>query len=133
MGREARLLSIAPQLQVPDVARSAAHYRDALGFTVEALMGQPPGYAILARDGVEIHVARRPDGKAEPPSGARPGGLDAYVFVDDLEALVGELAWRGAEIVEGPLVQPYGMKEVVVRDPDGFRIAFGEQVRPDSI
>jgi hypothetical protein len=37
-----------------------------------------------------------------------------------------ELKKRGANILEGPVQRSYGCREIVVRDLDGFKIAFGQ-------
>ncbi len=42
-----RLKGIAPQFVVPDVVRSAEHYRDTLGFTIADYFGDPPVFAIV--------------------------------------------------------------------------------------
>jgi uncharacterized glyoxalase superfamily protein PhnB len=51
--------------------------------------------------------------------------FDVYFGVDDLEALHEELVRRGAELLHGPVDQEYGQRELRVRDPDGYILAFG--------
>jgi len=121
-----RLKSIAPQFVVPDAVRAAEHYRDKLGFELLGTFVKPPVFAMVRRDGVEIHFGKSDDGAAAPGSAHRDEGLDAYIFVDDVDALHAELVKRGADIVEGPVQRIYGRSEIVVRDRDGFKIAFGQ-------
>jgi hypothetical protein len=56
--------------------------------------------------------------------------IAAYVWVQDLDALWAELSPRLADLPEGrlraPFRQPYGMRELHVKDPDGFLLFFGE-------
>jgi hypothetical protein len=40
---------------VPDVVTAAEYYRDVLGFRILGYFLDPPVYAIVARDSVEIH------------------------------------------------------------------------------
>ena len=121
-----RLKSIAPQFVVPDVARAAEHYRDKLGFEILGYFPKPPVFAMVRRDGIEIHFGKSVSGRAAPGSTHRDEGLDAYIWVDDVDALAAELKTRGADILEGPVQRPYGRREIIVRDPNGFRLAFGQ-------
>ena len=43
-----------------------------------------------------------------------------------MEALQAELVDRGAELVHGPVDQGYGLRELRVRDPHGYILAFGQ-------
>jgi catechol 2,3-dioxygenase-like lactoylglutathione lyase family enzyme len=121
-----RLKSIAPHFVVPDVVPSAEHYRDKLGFEILGHFAKPPVFAMVRRDGLEIHLGKSDDGKAAPGSVHRDEGLDAYIWVDGVDALYEELKKRGANILEGPVQRSYGCREIVVRDLDGFKIAFGQ-------
>jgi len=121
-----RFKSIAPHFVVSDAARSAEYYRDKLGFQVGGTFGNPPVFAMVKRDGLHIHFGKSETGRAAPGSAHRDEGLDAYIWVDDVEALYHELKQRGADIIEGPVERIYGCREIVVRDPDGFKIAFGQ-------
>lgn len=120
------LKTIAPQFVVPDVVRAAEYYRHKLGFKILGYFLTPPVFAMVRRDGVEIHFGKSDDGAAAPGTARRCDGLDAYIWVADVNALYAELRGRGADIVEGPVDRVYGRREIVLRDPDGFRIAFGQ-------
>jgi Glyoxalase/Bleomycin resistance protein/Dioxygenase superfamily. len=123
--RPARLKSIAPQFAVPDVIAAAEHYRDILGFRILGYFGQPPVFSIVARDHVEIQLGKV-DRSAAPAqnSAQRKKGLDAYVWVSDVDSLYAELKTRGAKIVEPPQLRVYNCYEMVVEDRFGFRLAF---------
>jgi uncharacterized glyoxalase superfamily protein PhnB len=51
--------------------------------------------------------------------------FDVYVYVDDVDALHAELVERGADLLHGPVEQAYGLRELRVRDPHGYVLAFG--------
>ena len=57
-----KLKQIAPQFVVPDVVTTAEYYRDALGFTILGYYPDPPVYAIVRRDNVEIHLGTGDEG-----------------------------------------------------------------------
>ena len=49
-----------------------------------------------------------------------------FFWVRGLHALHEEMVARGAAIVYGPIVQPYGVEEFAVRDLEGYVLGFGE-------
>jgi uncharacterized glyoxalase superfamily protein PhnB len=53
----------------------------------------------------------------------------AYINVDDIDALHGELLSRGAAIRTAPETKPWGMREFTLETPDGHRMTFGSAVR----
>jgi uncharacterized glyoxalase superfamily protein PhnB len=131
MGKSA--WSASPVLGVPNVREAAEYYRDVLGFGLDpADVFQPsseePGgvYAIVKRPGAWIHfqIRRKP---ALPRVRAKIE-LDAYVYVDDVDGLYADLQRRGAVVLQPPVVLPYGLREMVVEDLNGYRVAFGEFV-----
>ncbi len=48
------------------------------------------------------------------------------VWVDNVDALAAELRARKADIFEGPVHRIYRMRELSVRDLNGYGLAFGE-------
>ena len=55
-------------------------------------------------------------------------GYNAYVWVDDVEALAREYRERGADVVEGAVKRSYDCQELVVRDCNGLVLCFGQEV-----
>lgn len=122
----------SPILGVRNVRQAAEYYRDVLGFSLDPVEGvfQPspdePGgvYAIVKRPGVSIHFQiRRREIEVRERS---PIERDVYVYVDDVDGLHDDLARRGARIESPPRRAPYGIREFVVEDLNGYRLAFGE-------
>lgn len=121
--KKAVFRSIAPQLVVQDVVATAEYYRDVLGFTIIGSWAEPPVYAMVARDGVEIHFGKSE--KAGTSNAAvRSGSFDVYIWISDIDAIFEELTENGADIVEGPIKRIYESTEVVVRDCNGFVLTF---------
>jgi len=110
----------ASVLVVEDVERSLDYYRNKLGFDGHAYEPDPSNYGYASRGRCNVHFAHTP---GEPP---HPNGFfDVYVYVDDVDPLHEELLRRGAEILNAPLQTEYGLREIRVRDPDGYVLAFG--------
>ena len=117
---------IATQFVVEDVVKTAEYYRDALGFEILGYFADPPVYAMVARDGVEMHFGKADDVEQVSSTGLRRVGFDAYIWVDDIHGLFDELTKAGADIVEGPVKRVYESTEVVLRDCNGFTLVFGD-------
>jgi len=124
-----RLTGIAPYFLVADVVKAAEYYRDRLGFAIRGYFFEdPPVFAMVARDDRVVMLSRIENRRGGSNRDYKDVGLDAYIWVDDVDALYGELRQRGADIVSPPQLRIYGMKEVEVRDLDGYVICFGADV-----
>ena len=121
-----------------DPEASVAFYRDTLGFEVRQDVGRgtmrwitvgPPG-----QPGTSILLA---------PPAADPGITDderrtiaemmakgTYGWIllatRDLDGTFEQLQARGAEVVQEPMAQPYGIRDCAVRDPAGNLIRISE-------
>jgi catechol 2,3-dioxygenase-like lactoylglutathione lyase family enzyme len=124
--------SVTPNLLVADIDRSAAFYRDVLGFVVKQTVpdAAPFVFVWLERDGVPVFLN---DSKAvahDFPDALRrtPGGTATMFFVvSGVDALHARVAPH-APIVMPLKTQFYGMREFAVTDPDGHLITFAERV-----
>ncbi len=122
---KAKCKSVSPHFVVPDVVASAEHYRDVLGFKILSYFLDPPVFAVVARDDVVIHFGKSDDGALPSPNVTRRSiAIDAYIWVNDLDALHAELQGRGAKILEPPVLRVYKCYEMVVEDNFGFRLCF---------
>jgi uncharacterized glyoxalase superfamily protein PhnB len=115
---------IAPQFFTMDIPRTLAYYQDKLGFKCLGTWQYPPVYAIVARDQHAIHF-RCAEPLAANPNKYSDELLDAYVFVEDADALYVEYSSRGVEFMRGLANMPWGSREFVVKDCDGRLLAFG--------
>lgn len=112
-----QIRSTIPVLASLNLSESVAFYTDRLGFTK---LSQYEDYAIVARDGAEIHFWSCSDRcVAEQTS--------CYIRVSDTQQLFEEFREKGVA-VKPPSVRPWGMKELYVIDPHGNLLKFGESV-----
>jgi len=122
-----KLKKVAPQFVVPDVVKTAEFYRDELGFTILGYFLDPPVYAMVSRDEVEIHFGKADGNSVQVNESVRRGlGSDVYIWVSDIGQLFSELSARNVEILEGPVKRIYGSIEVVIKDCNGFQLVFGD-------
>jgi predicted enzyme related to lactoylglutathione lyase len=125
--RKSVFKKIATQFVVNDVIATAEYYQKVLGFELLSFFGDPPVYAMLARDAVEMHfgmVDAQPAGVSNKRF--RDVGSDAYIWVDDIGALFDEFTTAGADIIAGPIRRVYNSTEIEVRDCNGFTLVFGD-------
>ena len=115
---------IVPLFFTTEIPRTLAFYMDKLGFECLGTWLDPPVYAIVARDGHAIHFRC-----AEPPTANADKYadelLDAYIHVEDADALHAEYAEKGVEFTRGLGNTPWNCREFVVKDCDGRLLAFG--------
>ena len=116
----------APQFVVPDVVTTAEFYRDKLGFKILGYFADPPVFAMVERDDVEIHFGKADeDAAVQRNDTVRRGlGTDLYIWVSDIEMMFEELSEKNVEIIEGPIKRIYNCIEIVIRDCNGFQIVF---------
>jgi len=120
---------VVPMFHVPDVRKTVDWYRD-IGFDVTAAYDDNAG-------GLSFAMVSFGAGEVMFSSGGRLStrhrrDVDLYVYTQDVDGLHARIANR-VEIVEGPHNMFYGMREVIVRDVNGFWITFGEEVPPDVL
>lgn len=108
---------------VADAERSARFY-EALGF--ERLQAEPPFIHLRWEGQADVYLVSLPGGRGL--EGRRGVGvlLGFRVGAVGLEALA-ERARADGAAVEGPTLQPWHTREIVVTDPDGYRLNFIER------
>jgi catechol 2,3-dioxygenase-like lactoylglutathione lyase family enzyme len=120
----AMIRQIAPQFFTTDIPATLAYYKDKLGFECLGTWDDPPVYAIVARDHHAIHFRCAAPPAANPDKYAEEL-LDAYLRVEDADALYAEYAEKGVEFARGLGNMPWKVREFVVKDCDGRLLAFG--------
>jgi uncharacterized glyoxalase superfamily protein PhnB len=125
--RHAGIVRSATYFPVQEVPAIGAYYRDVLGFRCEYSAGNPPEFAVYRRGGCAIMFRRVSEPGRICPNERQGGTWDVFCWVDDVDALHDELARNGAMVVYPPVVQPYGMREFAVRDPNGYVLGFGQE------
>ena len=103
-----RFTAAVPQFTVPDVVATAEYYRDVLGFQIAGYWADPPMFAIVWRDEVEVFFNKA--NSAETRTGRAEGAYDMYLRCMGVNALAAELRDRGADIIEGPELRTYGQR-----------------------
>jgi catechol 2,3-dioxygenase-like lactoylglutathione lyase family enzyme len=133
---------IAPLLQVFHMPTSLRFYRDTLGFTVtghsEPMSGDPDdiGWCMMDLCGscLMLNTAYDPEETPAAPDPARwSGHQDTGLFIGapDVDAVYRYLLEKGLAL-DPPKVAWYGMKQLCLKDPDGFGICFQWQATEEE-
>jgi len=129
---ESKLDAIAPVFLVDDVRRAAEFYRDRFGFELGDYFGEPPEFTIVRRDSVRIALRRAGEKHGGSNRKWKPDAIDAYVWVSDIDALYRQFVANNASVSDPPELQEYGIREIWVRDLDGYVLTFGQFVNPQA-
>ncbi|MCF6509109.1 VOC family protein [Blastococcus sp. MG754426] len=113
------VLSSRILLRPSDARRSQSFYRDVLGLAVHREFGPPehPGVVFFLGNGL-LEVSGR--------SEVRPAGLALWVQVRDVAAEHRRLTAAGVTVARPPRLEPWGLVEMWIEDPDGVRIVLVE-------
>ena len=113
---ENRFEVVVPILTVKDMAASIDYYVAKLGFEKKWEWGNPPDFACVRRQQVELFLSLNPQG------GPRTW---LSIFVQDVDALYETYKKVGAIISKPPADYPWGMREMTVEDLDGHSFRMG--------
>jgi predicted enzyme related to lactoylglutathione lyase len=107
-------------LLVADLDRAVAYYRDRLGFQCD-FYGDPPDFATAERDQATILLALCEEPERIVPNWRIVDKIwNAYIRVDDVDAIYVEIQERGAAIDYTIYNAPSGFREFGVQDPDSY-------------
>ena len=128
-----RITGVAPEFLVADVTKAAEHYRDKLGFRIVGYFFEdPPVFAMVGRDDQIIMLSLVDGSRGGSNRTHKREAIDAYLWVDHVDALYAEFQQSGVDIVMPPTLRIYAMKEIEVRDLDGYILCFGQDVPSSS-
>ena len=127
---------------VDDQEKALTFYRDALGLTViaDAPLGPFRWLTVGApsQPGVEIVLATPDMGHGPEDTESlkellAKGVLNGIIFTtDDCDAAFERIRASGAEVVQEPIDQPYGVRDCEFRDPSGNPIRIGAPIKQSA-
>ena len=113
--------NIVPILNVKSVEKSIEYYTTVLGF--EKHWDWPEGpdktFASITNGKAEIFLCEGDQGS--------PGTWICY-HLDDVDALYKQYRDKKADVFSPPKNMPWGMREMLVRDPDGHVLRIGQEL-----
>lgn len=123
-------MPLFPTLIASDIDASSRFYQNALGFkhifTMPGPDGQPSLVHLRWTKYADLLVTKSRDGKELP----EPRGVGVSLnfnmfehFNGDMDAFAKHARQNGANVI-GPIDQPWNVREVIVWDPDGYKLIF---------
>jgi len=123
--RMTRFLDVRHVMAVQDLAASTEYYTRVLRFQRDPI--DAPRWSFLSRDGVKLMLGECADEVAAAETGSHSWML--RIIIEGLDEFHHELKDRGVEVLIEPSTRAYGLREFVIRTPDGHRIMFAEAVK----
>lgn len=125
-------IPLFPTLSVADVAASLEWYTNKVGFVSAYSLPIPGGGLAMAhvrwRKYADLFLV--PD--SDPSNAAHPKGIGVsfslLVDTTSIDEMAADLTNNDVEIAEGPVDRPWNTRDIVVHDPDGYRLVFFEPV-----
>jgi catechol 2,3-dioxygenase-like lactoylglutathione lyase family enzyme len=121
---------LCPLLSVFDMPTSLRFYRDLLGFEIyrssDAEEDGHIDWCWLRRNDADLMLNTAYERSRRPPAPdsarvAAHGDTQIYIGCQDLDEAAQYLKTAGVT-VRGPMVRPYGMKQLFIHDPDNYEI-----------
>jgi catechol 2,3-dioxygenase-like lactoylglutathione lyase family enzyme len=128
MREQTSLGHISPFFIVSNIPRAIKFYEEKLGFETRYLAPEEePFFAIVGRDTVQVYLKNPSDDLTPQPNNTRHewAPWDAFVFLEDPDALAAELAGRGVEFHKRIQDTDDGLRGFEIRDTDGYVLFFG--------
>jgi catechol 2,3-dioxygenase-like lactoylglutathione lyase family enzyme len=124
------LRSASPSFTVNDLEKSLAFYRDVLGFGVEEEWkgddGTIRGVSLKAGD-VSFMIGQDDWKKGRD----RRKGEGFRIFCEtkkNVDEIAKRIEAKGGRLDQGPTDQPWGMRDISLTDPDGFKITIARNI-----
>jgi len=122
---EPKIKKMSPQFLVTDIEHSIDFYIKKLGFDLE--FRYEDFYAGIIRDNYSIHLKSGKPSIEERKRKRENDDIDIVFSVEAVEDLYEEFVNKSVEIIQPLCDRPYG-KEFYIADPDGYILAFLEEV-----
>jgi uncharacterized glyoxalase superfamily protein PhnB len=110
---------LTPILYVRDFQEAMNYYTEKLLFERLWEWDDPPSFGAVRLGNVEIFFCL--GGQGHP-------GTWLSIFVDDVDEYFERIGQLGAEVIHGPKDEPWGVREIHVKDPNQHVIRFGHGI-----
>ncbi|QDV39043.1 VOC family protein [Tautonia plasticadhaerens] len=119
-----------PVVSALSLEESLRYWTSVMGFHQCFSYGDPPVYAGVERDGVEIYLTHDPNlVTSMKEAGSHP---EVFLWVSDVRHSYEEHRARGATVVEALTDRPWGARQYVLEDPNGYFIKVAEPIVPED-
>lgn len=110
---------LTPILCVRNFREATRYYTRKLFFDLLWDWGKPPSFGCVRLGNVEIFFCLKAQGQP---------GTWMSIFMDDVDDYFERISKAGAEVIYGPRDEPWGCREIHVRDPNQHVIRFSQGI-----
>ena len=111
-----------PILYSRDVKQSLKFYTEVLGFDDSWEWGSPTDFGGVVKNDVEIFFCL--NGQGHP-------GTWVAIILDNVDDYYNQIKDKDVKIVVKPVDREWNMREMLIEDPDGHIIRFGNRIECD--
>jgi catechol 2,3-dioxygenase-like lactoylglutathione lyase family enzyme len=125
---------LIPILNVSHMEQSFAWF-EKLGWKKSWDWGSPPDFGCVSSGEIEIFLSldsQGSRGKSDLASGATDKGFWIRIMVENVDEVHVHCLEQGLEITLPPTDQPWGIREIHVRHPDGHVLRIGHGIDDDD-
>ncbi|MDN5215058.1 VOC family protein [Fulvivirgaceae bacterium BMA12] len=116
--------STVPVVGTDDIQKSISYYTKVLGFLPDFQFGDPVVYAGVKSGEAEIYFAYDPDlVKAIQKEVFSP---EIFIWITEADKLYQEHTNKGAEIIDAISDRPWGARQYVVKEINGYHLKFAQ-------
>ena len=117
------LRDAAPGFTVNDLEKSLAWYRDVLGFVIKERWEQDGKLLGVEMAAGNVLFMLGQDDWQKGRDRVKGEGVRIYCTTDeDIDQLAAGIKARGGTLTQEPKDQPWGMRDIAMEDPDGYKI-----------
>jgi catechol 2,3-dioxygenase-like lactoylglutathione lyase family enzyme len=113
--------SAVPVIATADVLATVRYFEQTLGFKQQWLWGYPPIYAGVRAGRALLYIILDP--VLASTIKERRLSPDIFLWIDDIDAVYSQHLAANAEITEDLTTRPWGVRQYVVRDPNGYLLS----------
>ena len=124
------LSDVAPGFTANDLEKSLAWYRDVLGFAVEERWEKDGKLAgVQLRAGKAVFMIGQDDWQKGRDRKKGEGFRIYLETAQDVDAIAKRIESAGGTLDQQPKDQPWGMRDISMTDPDGFKLTIGKPLK----
>jgi uncharacterized glyoxalase superfamily protein PhnB len=116
-----------PILAANDIEATLDYYRRVLGFASSWTWGEPPTFGSVSWGNVTVMF------NLQPEIAAHVRGHQHWFEVENVDAMCERHVAHGANIVSPIADKPWGLREYIVEDPNGYHLRFAARIREEPV
>jgi catechol 2,3-dioxygenase-like lactoylglutathione lyase family enzyme len=122
--------SAVPVVARSDVAGTVRYFEQTLGFKQQWTWGDPPVYAGVRAGDALLYVTH--DADLASTIKERQLAPDIFLWVTDIDSVHAQHRAAKADIAEELTMRPWGVRQYVVREPNGYLLKVAESQKEEQ-